>query len=201
MSSRTLGTVLLLAFVAAGGGCARYEYDILRPPELARRVGTKQWEVFRVGDLEYRLITSDSRLVALIYNFGERTVKLSGSDSAAIDAQGESHPLQARTIPIGTHVKLILPPPLPQVHSYGPTMGFGVGVVGDAQHYDRPYPYGAGYGATYYDVEPRYYNVYEPADRTYFDWPGETELRLLLAYEPEGGERFRHEFVFRRRRV
>src|SRR5215217_6215696 len=181
MMRRPLPVLFCLAVVSLVGGCAHYEYDVVQPTELAQHVGTKQWATFRVDELEYRLITSDNRLVALVYNRGERTVKLSGADSAAIDPQGESHPQASRIIPPGTHTRLILPPPLPQVHSYGPSLGFGVGAT-YGRHYGSPYHYGGyGYGTSFYDdFEPRYYSVYDANDRTYFEWPGNTEIWLLL---------------------
>jgi hypothetical protein len=203
-SAMTRGTPALLLssiLVALSGGCVHYEYDVLQPPELARHVGTKEWSTFRLDELEYHLRTSDDRLVVLIYNRGERNVKLSGPDSAAIDPTGESHPLQSRTIPRDSYVKLIFPPPLPQVHSSGTTFGMGVG-VGYSRYYGGPYRDGFGYGTGMYDdLEPRYYSVYDPNDRTYFNWPGNSNLRLLLAYQREGADGFRHEFLLRRRKM
>ena len=203
MDARRLLLHVASLLPAIVGGCARYEYDLVRPPELARHVDAKSWATFPLEPLEYRLRTSDNRLVMLVYNRGEKTIKLSGTDSAAVDPRGESHPLQGRTIMPGSYVKLILPPPAPQVRASRPTFGFGVG-VGYGAAYGYPYRDGLGYGAPYYgydEFEPRYYSVYDVNDRTYFEWPGETELRLSLAYEPESGERFRHEFVFRRRKM
>ena len=87
------------------------------------------------------------------------------------------------------------------VRSWGPTFGFGVG-VGYSRRFGRPYDDGLGFGPGLYDdIEPRYYTVYNPNDRSYFEWPGETELRLLLTYEREGADRFRHEFLFRKRKM
>lgn len=201
MTPRTHALLFPSMLLALVSGCVHYEYDLVQPQELARHVGSNQWTAFRRDDLEYRLRASDNRLVALVYNRGERTVKLSGGDSAAVDPRGESHPLQGRTLPPDSYVKLILPPPRPQVRSYGPTMGFGVG-VGYSRRFGRPYRDGLGFGSGMYDdVEPRYYTVYDPSDRTYFDWPGETDLRLFLGFERDGGQPFHHEFVFRRRKM
>lgn len=201
MNCRRLALPLSALVLTVAGGCVHYEYDVVQPPDLARHVGTRQWESFRVDALEYRLRTSDDRLVMLVYNRGERTVKLSGPDSAAVDPRGESHPLQSRTIPRDSYVKLILPPPPPQVRSYGPTFGFGVG-MGYTRRFGRPYGDGLGFGSGMYDdFEPRYYSVYDPNDRTYFNWPGDSDLRLLLTFQAEGGEGFRHEFVLRRRKM
>ena len=192
-------------------GCVRYEHDVVQLAGLAGPVGTKSWVSFRRDELEYRLRTADDRLVMRIYNRGERVVKLLGADSVAVDPWGEGHPLQSSTILPGSHVSRVFLPPQPRVTGYGPSFGVGAGVgygyggpVHDRDHF--------GYGA-YDDVGPRYYSVYDPNDRTYFNWPGDTDLRLLLTYErgsagksvhggiDEAERTFRHDFVFRRRRV
>jgi len=201
MRSSWLATALSLLLFA--GGCANYEYDLVRPAELARHVGTKAWESVALEPLEYRLRTSDNRLVMLVYNRGDRTVRLSGADSVAIDPAGESRPVAARTIVPGSYVKLIFPPLRPQVVG-SPSVGLGVG-VGFSNAYGTPYRDGLGFGGPYYgpydDLSPRYYSVYDPNNQTYFDWPANAEVRLLLAYDVEGAERLRHELVFRRRKM
>jgi hypothetical protein len=200
-------TQLLLVPLLLAGGCARYEYDIVQPPELAAHVGANSWVVLRRGnDLEYRLRTADNRLVMLIDNRGERPVKLLGADSFVVDASGESHPLYSSTIPPGTYVKRIFPPPLPTMQRNGPTVGVGVGAgyvgamhVGHAHYpYHYPYPH---HSLAYDDLEPRYYTVYDPNDRTYFDWPAEATVRFLFAFQREGEDTFRHEFLIRRRKM
>ena len=192
-------------------GCVRYEYDVVHPAGLAGPVGRESWVSMRRDELEYRLRTVDDRLVMLVYNRGERPVKLLGADSAAVDPRGESHPLRSATILPGSHVRRIFPPPRPRVERYGPTFGFGMGVgygYGGRFHHRDHFGYGA-----YDDIGPRYYSVYDPNDRTYFNWPGNTDVRLLLSYQrglaaqtqaAEGearDETFRHDFTFRRRRI
>ena len=63
-----LGLVLLLT------GCARYEYDIVEPPAWASHVGEKSGVSLR-DDIEYRLVSSDDRLVMHIYNRGAAVVR------------------------------------------------------------------------------------------------------------------------------
>src|SRR4051812_45615692 len=104
-------------------GCARYEYDLVEPPRLAGHIGTNSFLTARLDELEYRFVTSDDRLVVLVYNRGERLVKLPGPDSAAVDPGGESHPLQSSTLPPGAYVKRIFPPPRPTMQRTGPTIG------------------------------------------------------------------------------
>ena len=205
MFLRLLPLLLLLP------GCVRYDYDVVQPSGLAGRVGTKSWVSMRRDELEYRLRTVDDRLVMLVYNRGERPVKLLGADSAAVDPRGESHPLQSATILPGSHVRRIFPPPRPRVERYGPTFGIGAGVgygYGGRFHGRDHFGYGA-----FDDVGPRYYSVYDSNDRTYFNWPGNSDLRLLLAYQrgltgetesaagESGDDIFRHDFTFRRRRM
>jgi hypothetical protein len=147
----------------------------------------------------------------LVYNRGERPVKLLGPDSAAVDPRGESHPLQSATILPGSHVRRLFPPPRPRVQRWGPSFGIGVGAgYGGGFHHRDHFGYGA-----YDDIGPRYYSVYDANDRTYFNWPGNTDLRLLLTYHrgptnssqppPSTAEAredtFRHEFTFRRLRL
>ena len=85
MRFRTRNFLLAITLLSLTGGCARYEYDLVQPPDLAGHVGGKSWTTFRRDELEYQLRTVDNLLVALVYNLGEGTIKLSGSDSAAID--------------------------------------------------------------------------------------------------------------------
>ena len=192
------------AFILLFTGCARYEYDVLEPPDLAGHVGTESWvSLRRQGDIDYRVRTADDRLVMLIYNRGDETVRLLGDESALVDPSGESRPVAGATLPPGSHVKRIFPPPRPRVERFGPSIGIGIGAG-----------YGAGYGryrhgfhrhrlhSGFYDpIEPRYYTVYDPGDRRYFEWPGGTSVRLLLTYQREGEEPFQHEFLIRRKRM
>lgn len=202
MAGRSLSAVVAAAMLLLlAGGCTRYEYDVVRPPQLAQHVGTRQWSSLRVEDVEYRLRTSDNRLVMRLYNRGDATIKLAGEDSAAVDSRGESHPLPGRTIPPSTFATLILPPARPYMRSYGPTFGFGAG-VGHAGGIRTHHHHGMRSETEMYDgIEPRYYTVYGPRDRAYFEWPGGTELRLILTFAREDAEPLRHEFVLLRRRM
>jgi len=190
-------------------GCAHYEYDVVQPPELAVHVGEGSWVALRrTGDVEYRLRSYDNFLVMLIYNGGQTPVKLLGADSSAVDARGESHPMPSATIPPGSYVKRIFPPPRPRVEPYGPSFSFGVGYV-HLQHvhaapphappaHSHPYHYPY-YGQGFYDTQPRYYTVYDANDRTFFDWPGGTGVRFTFALAREGQEGvMRQELLVRR---
>ena len=189
---------------AAGGGCARYEYEIVDPPNLAQHIG-KTPVVVRVEPLEYSLQAYDNRLVMFVHNPTEDMIKLLGEDSVVVDPRGESHPLESRTIAPGTRVKLIFPPVPPRLQPYGPSIGIGVGAVyGSNAYHRRPYGHYHGY---YYDDVPRYYTVVDDSG-LYWDWDGESDARVTLRYqimsegrEPDREDRFAHHFVFSRRKV
>ena len=197
-----------LLLVVLATGCARYEYDVIEPPDLAGHVGGKSWVALRrAHDLEYRLRSADNRLVMRVYNRGAQRVKLLGHDSVIVDPRGESHPMPGVTIPPGSYVQRIFPPPLPRAHRYGPSFGVGVGVTG-AQHvhggghhsygHHHRYPF---YSAGFHDFEPRYYTVYDPNDPTNFAWPGGTSVRFIFAFGREGEDVIRQEFLIRRVKV
>src|SRR5688500_2308119 len=202
--------ILSTCAILSTGGCARYEYDLVHPPELRRHVGGKTDEVVRLDPLEYRLRTVDNRLVMRVYNRGDAPIQLLGEQSVVVAPDGESHPLRTRTIPPGSHVKLIFPPPRPRLERGGPSFGVGVG-VGVSNHGHRgagtPYdPYGS--YDPYYD-EPAYYTMYEPAEALYWDWNGETDARIILVYQRAGpaaatapaASELRHELTFHRRKM
>jgi len=153
------------------------------------------------------MCAADNRLITLIYNRSQSAIKLLGTDSAVVDPHGESHAMASATVPAGSYVKLIFPPPPPTLQRNGPTFGVGVGVGGAyathfapaPHHYHYPYHYADpfyahGFAAT----EPRYYAVYDPNDRRYFDWPGGTTARFLFAFGGEGRETVRQVFLIRK---
>ena len=184
----TLGFVLCLAT-----GCARYEYDIVSPADLQAHIGTKSDTTTTVDPLIYRWRTVDNRLVVRIFNPTNDPIQLLGEKSTVVAPTGESHPLRGQTIAPQSHAKLILPPRRPRVYNRGPTFGVGVGMRVDAR--DRGYPY-------YNDHldEPRYLAVYDDDNALYWDWNGQTEIRLTLVYQ-RNEELLRHQFVIRRRKM
>jgi hypothetical protein len=176
-------------------GCATYEYDLLKPEQFATHIGRKQEVKVALDPFEYHFLAYENHLIVRIFNPTDEPIQLVGAQSAAIDPKGESHPLRTQTIPPGTFVKLILPPPRPTVYDPNPRMGFGIGVFGAAGHPGYWDPYASGF----YD-EPRYYTVYDTADNSYWNWEGETTARLLLTYQ-RGEKTFHDEFTFARRKV
>jgi hypothetical protein len=175
-------------------GCAKYEFDLNRPENLRTRIGRKEDAIVRLDPLEYRMRSYDGRLIMRIYNPTNDPIQLLGAQSVAVDPNGQAHPLPTLTIAPQSFIKLILPPPPPTVERAGPSVGFGVG-------YSRGFRHRREFGYTeYYYDEPRYYSVYEPGNPYFWDWSGETDVRITLVYG-RAGRTFRDEFVFHRVKV
>lgn len=186
---------LLLPLVSVVG-CAKYEYDITRPEEVAQHVGTQADVVFKRDPLEYRWRTYENRLVLRVFNPTDQPITLIGDRSSAVDPEQESHPLATQTIAPNSFIKLILPPLRPRIERSGPSFGIGVGTVIGSGRYRRPgvapYPY--------YPPEPRYLTVYD-GSALYWDWQGATSVRLTLVFQLSDSSTFAHEFVLARRKM
>jgi hypothetical protein len=197
---------LVLAMNLLAGGCARYEYDVVEPQDLAQHVG-KQPVTLPVEPLAYHLRSVESRLVMVVENPTGEPVKLLGDDSFVVDPDGRSHPLRSQTIAPESNIKLIFPPVRPRLEGTGPSFGIGVG-VGYSRYGHRGYYGRRGFYDPFFydDLEPRYYSVVDDGT-SYWDWEGETAVRVTLVYERggEGGDRrdgrISHRFVFRRGKV
>jgi hypothetical protein len=181
----------LLTLTLLGAGCARYEYDVVSPQPAAGHVGRKGDHSFALDPLEYKLRTVDNRLVVRVYNPTSEPVTLLGGRSAAVDPDGQSHPLITQTIaPGGSFIKLILPPPRPRVYGGGSTFGIGVGVGTYPHHHHH---HRSSIDSWPDDDGPRYMTVYDDNDTYYWDWKGEGQARLNLVYArgeaPDGGGR------------
>ena len=177
-----LATVVCAAALA--GGCAHSEYDLVQPTDLSRHIGTKTVNV-PWAPLEYRFTSVEDHLVARVYNGTDEPVRVLGEQSVVVDPKGQSHPLASRTIAPQSFIKLVLPPLRPVVGPVGPTIGIGFGFGGG--FYRRGYPYRVGY---FYDEPgwygPPYYAVYDDGQGSYWRWPDEGSVRLVLAYERGG---------------
>jgi hypothetical protein len=196
---RFAGATLLILFSAIG--CARYEFDLVQPPELARHIGEKTDELIDRQAVQYRLRAYENRLVIRIYNHTEAPIELLGAQSTVVDPAGESHPLQRQTIAPNSFIKLILPPMRPEVYPTGPTIGFGINSqVGrsydPSHHYWRDLNYGPAYDDPYFN-QPRYFAVSDPGNSFYWDWNGQGQVRLTLVYMQQE-KTFRDQFTFNR---
>ena len=197
---------LSLLLLLLSSGCAHYEYDLVNPPDLARHIGTAADAVVQVDPLEYRLRTYENRLVMSIFNPTPDPITLAGDRSYVVDPAGQSHPLRIQTIAPGTFIRLVLPPMRPGYYQSSPNIGIGFGVgfgVGYSRFYGgHRYGYrGFGYDPFFYD-EPRYYTYYDESDNTYWNWEGQTAVRMHLVYMRAGGrEPFTQDFTFARKKM
>src|SRR5689334_3077186 len=91
----------ILALVLLSTGCAKYEYNLVRPEELTRHIGSSVDAVVTIDPLEYRMRSVDNRLVVRIFNHTEESIELLGPRSAAVDPNAQSHPIHGQTIPPG----------------------------------------------------------------------------------------------------
>src|SRR5438093_962561 len=107
-------------------GCTHYEFDLVRPPEMQRRIGTSTDEAIDRGPLVYRLTTYENHLVMRIYNPSDEPIELLGAQSVVVDPQGESHPVMKQAIAPHSYIKLIFPPVRQEIYPTGPSISFGV---------------------------------------------------------------------------
>lgn len=180
--------ILIAMLLLSGVGCARYEYNITQPADLARHIGKDPVPIQR-GPLVYRMQTYENRLVMQVENPTEHPVQLEGERSWIVTPDSESRPLQPQAIAPGAHVRVVLPPLAQRVARSGPSLGigFGIGTGGRV---------GTGVGAGM----PLY------GDRLYFDedstwtWPAGAVIRLHLVGEHDGNP-FTHDFIIDRQRM
>jgi hypothetical protein len=199
---------LFVCIISGAGGCAKYEYDLVEPREMSRHVGRSVDAVVDIDPFTYRLRSVDNRLVMRVYNNTDESIELLGDKSTVVDPDGQSHPLRSQAIAPKSFIKLIFPPPRPQVYdSSGPTFGVGVGYgmrvdaipgpppdgLPDRRDFHTLYPL----WEPYFRDEPRYISVVDESDTYYWNWKGVGESRVNLVYRRGEGE-IRHAFVFRR---
>jgi hypothetical protein len=183
-------------------GCARYEYDLVHPPELAQHIGRDKPVEVTLEPLNYRYRTVESRLVMQVCNSTNAPIRLLGDQSTVVDPRRQSRPLRGRAIAPGSFIKLVFPPLMPVVEPRGPVIGFGVMAIGSSGgYYRRRFLHGGAFGYDPAFDGPRYYSVYAADDGTYWEWDGEGEIRVILVYQQGDQKPFTHEFVFRRKRV
>jgi hypothetical protein len=184
--------LLVFAMLALLSGCARYEFDLVEPAELARHIGQKGEAATIVRDeLEYRLEACDGHLVMEIANKTEETVELAGERSFVVDAKGQSRPLRGQAIGPRSFIRLILPP-TGAMYRAGPTVGVGV------SYWHHRYPW---HDPWYDPCWPGpYYVVAYDEGGYHWRWEDESSVKLGLTYRRKG-EALRHEFVFRRRKM
>lgn len=189
--------LLALTLLSTLSGCARYEYDIVQPADLAQHMGSDGDVVFARDPLLYRMRTYENHLVIQIHNPTTQPITLMGGQSFVVDPQGQSHPLRTRTIAPDAFIKLILPPEPPDLVPAGPTLGIGLDV-------GTVHPYGPGgmYGLVDdpFWYTPRYYMAVDPEGAPW-TWRDEGDVRLGLVFQRWNGPPFDQQFVFHRRKM
>lgn len=162
-------------------GCAHYEFNIVRPPDLAKHVGRSEDAVaaFTRDGLDYRLQAYEGRLVMLVGNPGDEPVEILGAQSFVVDPQKQSHPIPSQAIGPKSYVRLIFPPLRP----YYAAPGYA---------WDG-WPYDDGYFPMYVvvpNVPPGYF----------WDWEDQTSVTIRLACR-RGQQNFALELVVARVKV
>jgi hypothetical protein len=190
MPNRFWLILLLLA-----GGCARYEFNLVEPADLAAHIARDKQTIVKRDEMEYRMQSVDNRLLMYVVNPTDDPIELIGPQSTAVDPRGQSHPFRSQSIAPHSFVKLILPPMRPYYRT-GPSFGIGVGIHA---YRGRRYPFGGGFYDPFWD-EPRYFAVVDETDTLYWSWEGESEARIRLTFR-RGREEFHHNFLFRRKKV
>ena len=188
--------LILCGLFIACSGCARYEYDLVEPADLACHIGRGEETAVRLGDVDYRLVSYDNRLVIRIINPTDLALELLGEESFVVDPHGESRPLRGVTIAPDSFAKVIFPPLREYVYDPGPRLGIGFG-IGISSAVGRRGAVGSGLGGGVYD-SPRYLGVRDDG-RYHWDWDGESSVRVRFSYRFRDEQRtFHHDLVFRR---
>ncbi len=194
MAHHMFGRIGWLICALALEGCAHFEFDIVKPAEFTAHVGSKSPLHIERAPLRYRMQAVEGRLVMWIDSPGPGSVRLLGDQSVVVDPDGASHPLESRTIAPGSFIKLVLPPMRPVVGPAGPALHFGVGTGGmhrieneTPAVYDRPVGLSAGAAR----IE----------DDAYWDWEGQTPVRMTLRFVIGEQAPFDHDWTILRKKM
>lgn len=183
---RLLPLILPLALFCANG-CATYEFDIVGPPEFKQHIGHEKEVVIEAQPVQYKLIAAEDRLVVQILNTGSDPLSVVGDQSTLIDPEGKKHGIPATTLAPGSQMKLILPPtphlePAPGRAYSGPSWADGLG-----------------YSDTTTD-QAQFVTSYHPGEVP-FDWPADSEVRMLLTFQRGQDKPFTQEWVYRKQKA
>jgi hypothetical protein len=140
----------------------------------------------------YRFQTVDSHLVIRIVNPTDDPITLVGDRSVVVDPDGQSHRLMSQTIAPRSYIKLVLPP-MPDVYEWDDD--YWIGGYGGYGFRRGPRRFYRGYYGFFY--EPRNVAVYDTSDPAYFEWSGETDVRINFKFD-RAGKQFDQSFVFHR---
>lgn len=166
------GFVLFLLIAIAATGCARYQYEIVAPPDLAQPIDDRVSA--DVDPLEYDFTDLGRRLLVRVGNPTDDVIDLAGGRSYVVGPNGESHPMGSGVIAPHSYIEFALPPSIPVVRTYAyPRYGFGYGYYGRRR--------GFGYYPFRYRAYPTYAYDYDVGRAPLWDWTA-GEVRLHLAY-------------------
>lgn len=161
------------------GGCARYDYQVIKPDTLSSRI-TQTASRLQTPNMVYLMQAYENRLVMQLHNKEATPVELLGEKSFVVDPAGVSHPLRSLTIAPDSYAKLVLPPLRPRFDDHR----FNFGVSSQVSHLDSPRA-----------IQPVYLDVYADTDAFYWDWDGESPIRMRLTYRKAGGAEVADEFT------
>lgn len=185
---------MTLLLAAALTGCARYEYVLLEPADVAQPLPDGGKLDVPIEPLEYHFADLGERLYVRVRNPTDDTLAIAGDRSFVVDPRGESRRLGEGIIAPHSFIEFALPPATRVYRAY-PAVGFGVG-FGFSRGYRRGYyPYGP------YPYDPFYGPPYRYGPDQVYKWAWQTgEVRLHLSYL-RGDQRIDHEFLILRRRT
>ena len=168
-------------------GCAKYQFSIVEPHDLAGEIERKGQRVISRSPLEYTFFDlSGDGLGVRVANTTDEPVQLLGQRSYIVDPHGQTHQMAGGTIAPQSFIHFGMPP-LMRVYPSGPRFSIGVGTgYYHGGHYGG---FGTYWGPPYYDTV-----VMRP-----WDWrTGDVRFHGEFALEDE---QFGHDFTFRRERI
>jgi hypothetical protein len=169
--------IVLLAMCLCG--CNRHEFQVIKPDALAMRV-TQTASRVQTANMVYLLQAYENRLVMQLHNKESSPVELLGEKSFVVDPAGVSHPLRSMTIAPDSYAKLVLPPLRPRFEHHNFEFR-----AGSQQSSDNP-----GIAS-----RPLYLDIYADVDAYYWDWDGDSPIRMRLTYRKAGGVEASDEFT------
>lgn len=186
--SRAIAALLIIT--AASAGCAKYQYAIIEPADLAQPIPRTAQAAVQVDPLGYEFVDLGHQLGVRIFNDADEPITLLGERSYVVDPEGQSHPLRGGTIAPSSYAAFTIPA-MARIHHGGPRIGIGIGV----SRYSGHHHFGGGFGGSWHDDYPYGYT------ETYRSFRWTTgDVRLRLVHERDE-HRLEHEFLLRRQRI
>lgn len=186
---RGIALIVFFVMLPLSGGCAKYQFSIVEPTDLAGDIERNGDRAVSRPPLEYTFFDLRSAALGLrIANTTDDPVQLLGERSYIVDPDGQTHQMSGGTIAPRSYIEFALPPAV-RVYRPGPRFSIGVG----AGYYHRGY-YG-GFGTVW--GPPHYHDMF--ITMRPWNW-GIGDVRLHAEYELDD-ERFAHDFLFRRQRI